>query len=108
MTNYPVPHHPGDTRLSAALLGDLRTTLLKHGYPELSHVDRVNLELVLGRFLYRRPSPFHDDVRPASEVTDAGGITDAFEITDVDGSADVGRLPDQGWELPRRAPGWPL
>ncbi|MEU2168286.1 hypothetical protein ACH47V_23825 [Micromonospora chersina] len=61
-TNYPVPHydpdqHP-DLRLSFGLLVDLRTVLLRHGYPELTSADLDDLRTAVRSFIYGpRPQP---------------------------------------------------
>ncbi|SCG46780.1 hypothetical protein [Micromonospora humi] len=57
-TNYPVPHHDPDHRLSFGLLVDLRTALLRHGYPELTSADLDDLRTAVRVFVYGpRPDP---------------------------------------------------
>ncbi|MGC1211982.1 MAG: hypothetical protein WA890_12045 [Micromonospora sp.] len=57
-TNYPVPHYDPDHRLSFGLLVDLRTVLLRHGYPELTTADLDDLKTAVRSFIYGpRPDP---------------------------------------------------
>ncbi|MEU4639575.1 hypothetical protein [Micromonospora sp. NPDC023814] len=51
-TNYPVPRHEPDHRLSYGLLLDLRVVLLRHGYPELTSDDLADLLAAANSFLY--------------------------------------------------------
>ncbi|GGM41686.1 hypothetical protein GCM10011608_27990 [Micromonospora sonchi] len=49
---YPLPYYEGDQRLSFALLVDVRTAVLRHGFPELTRVDMETLYVSLRLFLY--------------------------------------------------------
>ncbi|WP_341716701.1 hypothetical protein QQG74_22305 [Micromonospora sp. FIMYZ51] len=67
MPTYPLPFHESDQRLSIALLVDVRTTLLRHGFPELTRVDMETLHVALRLFLYGQQSRLPVD-RPRTQV----------------------------------------
>lgn len=50
--NYPLPWNDDDGRMSDDLISDVRTVLLRHGYPELTKSDVGLLEVMLVRFVY--------------------------------------------------------
>ncbi|SCF13361.1 hypothetical protein GA0070216_105247 [Micromonospora matsumotoense] len=52
MANYPVPYNDDDQRLDDDLICDVRTALMKRGFPELTKVDYGMLEVMLARFVY--------------------------------------------------------
>ncbi|WP_433493664.1 hypothetical protein ACQP26_19875 [Micromonospora sp. CA-248089] len=54
MPNYPLPWLEGDERMSYGLIVDVRTVLLRHGYPELTRVDMETLRVALVRFVFGR------------------------------------------------------
>lgn len=79
-TNYPVPsydpdQHP-DRRLSFGLLVDLRTVLLRHGYPELTSADLDDLRTAVHSFIHGpRPQPQEyerEDDSPTGQPLPAG------------------------------------
>ncbi|WP_433311064.1 hypothetical protein ACQP0U_24085 [Micromonospora sp. CA-269861] len=75
-TNYPVPRHEPDHRLSYGLLLDLRVVLLRHGYPELTSADLADLLTAMDSFIYGpRPAAAeygHDQDTPAGQPLPAG------------------------------------
>jgi hypothetical protein len=50
--NYPLPRPDDDPRFTLGLAVELRDVLTKHGYPEMTGIDIVNLQQALYGFLY--------------------------------------------------------
>ncbi|MFI0791683.1 hypothetical protein ACH4OY_03115 [Micromonospora rubida] len=64
MPNYPIPYSDDDQRLNDALLEDVRTALLRRGFPELTKADYGMLEVMLVRFVYAQRREISVVIKP--------------------------------------------
>ena len=60
-SNYPLPRPDDDPRFTLGLATDLRDVLTKHGYPDMTGMDLVNLQQALFSFLYQPVTPYRED-----------------------------------------------
>lgn len=50
--NYPLPRPSHDPRFTSGLAGDLADVLKRHGYPQFTGADLMELQTALFVFLY--------------------------------------------------------
>jgi hypothetical protein len=61
--NYPLPRDDQDKRLTFGLVLDVAEVLSRHGYPDVTGMDHVDLQSALFRFLYGPRSEVDQRVR---------------------------------------------
>jgi hypothetical protein len=73
--NFPLPQDDGDTRLTFGLVLEMAEVLKRHGFPGVTAMDHVDLQMALFRFLYGPRSAMDQEIRERAE---ARSILDDF------------------------------
>lgn len=68
--NFPVPKEEGDKRLTFGLVLDVAEVFQRHGYPDVTGMDHVDLQSALFRFLYGPRSEIDQEIRARATARD--------------------------------------
>jgi len=100
MPNYPVPWYDDDARMTEELLNDVRTVLLRHGYPDLTRADLGLLEVMLVRFIYapRLSLVKNERVNPASVDLNVMAPPDETPMQPTPSDAELADAIDRWYE----------
>jgi hypothetical protein len=66
--NFPLPQDDADKRMTFGLVLEVAEVLKRHGFPDITAMDHVDLQMAVFRFLYGPRSAMDQEIRERAEA----------------------------------------